>query len=57
MPETCVLVNNDLCGKLFSLESLTIVNKSFKVTSVLYFIQYFNLLRCVLDNFTFKVLY
>ena len=52
--ETCVLVNNNLFGKLFlSLESPT----SFRVTSVLFFIPDFNLLSCEFDSFTFKVLY
>ena len=39
----CVLVNNNLCGKLFSsLESPTIFNDIFKVFSVLFFIPDFN---------------
>ena len=55
---TCVLVNNNLCWKLFpTLESLTTFDESFKVTSVPFFIPDFNLLSCELDNFTFKVLY
>ena len=37
--ETCVLVNNNLCGKLFSsLESPRTLDEIFKVTSVLFFI-------------------
>ena len=53
-----MLVNNDLCGKLFSsLESPTAFDKSFKVTSVPFFIPDFNLLSCELDNLTFKMLY
>ena len=53
--ETCLLVNNNLCGKLFSsLESLTIFDERFKATLV--FIADFNLLRCELDNFTSNVL-
>ena len=45
--ETCVLVNNNLCGKLFSsLESPTTIDESFKVTSVSFFIPDFNLLSC-----------
>ena len=41
--EACVLVNSKLCGKLFSsLESPTTFDKSFKVTSVLFFIPDFN---------------
>ena len=42
--ETCVLVNNNLCRKLFSLlESPTIFDKIFKVASVPHFIPDFNL--------------
>ena len=56
--ETCVLVNNDLCGKLFSsLESPLIFDEKSKVTFAPYFIAGFDLLRCELDNFTFNVLY
>ena len=41
--ETCVLVNNNLCGKLFSsLESPTTFDGIFKVTLVLFFIPDFN---------------
>ena len=56
--ETCVLVNNNLCRKLFpSLESPTAFDEVFKVTSVPFFIPDFTLLSCELDNYTFKVLY
>ena len=57
--ETCVLVNNNLCGKLFSsLESLaTTFDESLKVTSVAFFIPDFNLLSRELDNFNLKMLY
>ena len=56
--ETCVLVNNNLCRKLFSsLESPTTSDESFHVTSLPFFIPDFNLLSCDLDCFTFKVLY
>ena len=56
--ETCVLVNNNLCGKLTSLLSLpTTSDESFKVASVPFFIPYYNLLSCELDNFSSKVLY
>ena len=42
--KTCVLVNNNLSKKLFlSLESSTTFDESFKVTSVPFFIQDFNL--------------
>ena len=40
--------------KIFSsLESPTTFDKTFKVTSVPFFIPNFNLLSCELDNFTF----
>ena len=53
-----MLVNNNLCRKLFSLlETLTIFEEIFKVTSVTFFTLSFNLLSYELDNFTFKVLY
>ena len=56
--ETCVLVNSNLCRKLFlSLESPTTSDESFKVISVPFFIPYLNLLTCELENFTFKILY
>ena len=56
--ETCVLVNNNLCRKLFSsLESGTTFDEIFKITSVPFYIPDFNLLSCELGNFTFKVLY
>ena len=55
---TCLLFNNNLCGKLFSLlESTTTFDEIFKVTSAPFFIPDFNLLSCELDNLTFKVLY
>ena len=50
--ETCVLVNNNLCVKLFSsLESPTTHEEIFRITSVPFFIPDFNLLSCELDNF------
>ena len=53
-----VLVNNNLCGKLFSsLESPATCGEIFKVTSLPFFIPDFNLLSCELDNLTCKVLY
>ena len=56
--ETCVLVNNNLCWKLFSsLEWQKIIDGSFEVTPVPFFIPYFNLLSFELDSVTFKVLY
>ena len=54
--ETYVLVNKNLCQKLFSsLESLTTSDESFKVTSVPIFIPDFNSLSCELDKFTLKI--
>ena len=42
--ENCVLINNNLCGKLFpSLESPTIYDEIFKVSSVLLLVPDFNL--------------
>ena len=56
--ETSLLVTNNLCEKLFSsLESPKTFDESFKVTSLLFFVPYFNLLSCELENFTFKMLY
>ena len=50
--ETCVLVNNNSCGKL-----TTTFDEIFKVTSVLFFIPDFDLLSYDLGNITFNVLY
>ena len=56
--ETCVLVNNNSWGKLFSsLESPTACHEILKVFSVPFFIQNFNLVSYELDNAVFKVLY
>ena len=53
-----VLVNTNLCGKLFSsLESPTASDESVKVTIGPLFIPDFNSLSCQLDKCTFKVLY
>ena len=50
--KTCVLVNNNLCRKVFSsLESPTTFDESFKITLVRFFISDINLLRCEFDNF------
>ena len=55
--ETCVVANNNLCGKLFSsLDSSTIFNEILKVTSALFFIPDFNLLSCELNHSTVNVL-
>ena len=51
--ETCVVVDNNLCRKLFSsLESLIIFDEWFKISLVPFFIADFNLVSCELDNFT-----
>ena len=56
--ETCVSVNNNLCGKLSqSLEFPTAFDERFKITLVSFFIADFNLLSCELDKFTFNALY
>ena len=56
--ETFVFVSNNLCRNLFSsLELPKTFNRSFKVTSVPFFLSDFSLLSCELENFTFKVLY
>ena len=48
--ETCILVNNNLRGKLFLLSELpTRFDERFKVTSVLFFNRKFNWLSCELD--------
>ena len=50
--KSCVLINNSLCRKLFSLlESPTTFEKSFKVTSVPNFIPDSNLLSCPIRQF------
>ena len=55
---TCVLVNNNLCEKLFSsLESQIVCDERFKVTLVPSFIVDFKLLSCESASFTFNVLY
>ena len=55
--ETCIIVNNNPCRRLFSSVNLQHHLKNFKVTSVLPFTPYFDLLSCELDNFTFKILH
>ena len=55
--KTFVLVNNNLCRKFSSsLESPTISDETFKITSIPFFIPDSNLLIFKLDNFMFKVL-
>ena len=59
--ETCVLVRNNLCWKLFLIVRITNnICRNFYyyfVTSLPFFILDFNLLSCELYNSTFKVLY
>ena len=51
--ETCALVNNNLCKKLFSsLESPTTFDEYFKVTSVLFFLD----LMCYIESFCINVI-
>ena len=55
--ESCVLVNNNLCGDLFlSLESQTF-DETLKVNSVPFSVPNLNLLSCKLENLMFKVLH
>ena len=55
MVETCVLVNNNLRGKLYSLfESPTTFYESFKCTAIPFIISDFDLSSYELDNITFK---
>ena len=55
---TYVLVDNNLCGKLFSSSGLTIIfNDNHKTTAVLFFIADFNLLTCEFAGLAFKMLY
>ena len=52
--ETCLLVNNNSCGKLVpSLELAIIFDDSLRTTSVSFFIADLNLSSCEFDSFTF----
>ena len=51
--ETCLLLNNNLWGKLFSLSPI-LFDDNLNTTSVSFFIDDLNLLSCEFDNFTFK---
>ena len=53
---TCLLVNNNLRGKLVSLSPI-IFDDNLKTTSVSFFIAYISLLSCKFDSFTFKLLF
>ena len=55
---TCLLVNNNLCGKLVSSSQLPIIfNDNLKTTSVSFFIADFRSLSCEFDNIIFRLLY
>ena len=55
---TCLLLNNNSCGKLVSSSELPIIfDDNLKTTSVSFFIANFNLLSCEFDSFTFKPLH
>ena len=55
---TCLLVNNDLDGKLVSFLGLAIIfDDNLKTVLVSFFIADFNLLSCEFDSFTFKLFY
>ena len=50
--ETCVLVNNNWCGKLFSsLESPTTFDENFKGNSVLFFYSWFQFVKLGIRQF------
>ena len=54
--QTCVLVNNNLFGKLVSSLELPITfHERIEVTTVSFFVPDYNLLSCELDNFTFML--
>ena len=56
--KACVLVNNNLCGKVVSSTELLIAfNESFKNSSGQFFITACNFLSCELENFKHKLLY
>ena len=53
--QTCVLVNNNLCGKLVSLLVLPATfDEIFKATLVPFFVPDFDFISCELGRFTFK---
>ena len=55
--ETCVLDNNNFCGKfVLSLELPAMFDDKLSYFSTI-FIPHFHLLSCKLNNFSFKVLY
>ena len=55
---TCVLVNNDLCGKFFWLLELAVMfDDNSKATSISFFIDDFDSLSYEFNNFTFTLSY
>ena len=53
---TCLLVNDNSCGKLFSSPELPIISDdNLKTISFLFFIADFNFLSCEFNSFTFKL--
>ena len=55
--ETCLSVSNNLCEKVISYLDLPIIfDNNLKLTPVSFFIAYFDLWSCELENFTFKLL-
>ena len=58
IPETCLSVNNNSCGKLVSsFESPIMLGDILVITSVSFLVAAFNLFSCGPDNFTFNLLY
>ena len=56
--ETCLSVNNNLCGKLvLSLDSPIMLGDNLNITSVSFYIADFNLLSWEFDNFVFIALH
>ena len=55
---TCLLLDNNLCGKLVSSSELPIkFDDSLKTTSVSFFIAYFNVLSCEFEHFCIESFY
>ena len=55
---TCLLVSNNLSGKLASLTELPIIfDDNLKITSVTFFFAEFNLLGCLHSNYCIRSFY
>ena len=53
--QASIIINNNLCGKLFSsLESPATIGRSFEVSLLSFLVPDFNLLSCELDNFILR---